>query len=543
MREEKTLAKMSLGNMNRWKLFVLVLILLAMIGVTSYQLLAGKVRQAAEQSLLTMAKEKINGEVFVDSIDLSILGAVKANKIRVFDVSGQQVAAFERIKISYKWRDLYKGRLGLQLITGITVEKPEVWLAYRDGKLNVDDLLKPQKDKQANFHGVIKVRNGTINLEWTPFKQKIEQINGTVDCAQESLITTAMSGKVENSSLNMDGQWGPGGNFAFCLVAKGVDLAKLGLTAANDTLQITAGVLDEVTVKVEKAAGHIVLQSVDGWFSGVSTAGALEITQAGASFAKQDNAISFTDISALVKGQTLTGAGRVISNADGNRTLDFTVEVPSADPAAIMPNLKASGVLAAKVAITGPVPSPDIAGSFTLGSVEFGDMVVSGISGSFNYAHNAIGLLTSAGTAKGGSVSANGVIYPDSGKYSLSISGSGLDSSQLTTKDVSGPLAFTGTAVGDANSALAQGSFRINNGKAYGLSFQSLTGSFVKRGSAEAEIGNLAMTTALGTFYPEQLNQDIMSRLGETLAEKNIPTSIEDVKRAATEKLIRQILR
>jgi hypothetical protein len=143
----------------------------------------------------------------------------------------------------------------------------------------------------------------------------------------------------------------------------------------------------------------------------------------------------------------------------------------------------------------------------------------------------------------GGSVSANGVIYPDSQKYNLRILGSGLQSSQLTTKDVSGPLSFSGTAVGDSELAVTQGSFNINNGKAYGLSFQTLTGNFVKRGSAETEISNITIKTALGTFYPEQLNQDIMNGLNKAIAERNIPTSMDEIKKVGTEKLIEHFFR
>ncbi|AIF53025.1 hypothetical protein [Pelosinus sp. UFO1] len=544
MQEEKTLAETKFGKIDKKKLLAISLVILLVIGAGLFQFVAGKVRQAAEQNLLAMANEKINGKVVVESIDLSMLGAVVANKVQAFDKSGQEVAAFDRIKISYNWSDLFKGQLGLQLVTGITIEKPEVWLVYRDGKFNVDDLLKTKKDEKANFFGLVKVQNGTINFELSPFKNKMEEVNGTIDFSQENSCKTAISGKVEESSINIDGQWGSGGSSAVSLIVKGVDLAKLGLTTANDPIQVTAGILDELTVKAgEGANGSIALQSVDGRFSGLHTVGALEVTQAGGSFTKQDNSIGFTDVSALYKGQSITGTGRVISNADGNQTLDFAVKMPSASPAAIMPNLKASGNLAANAAITGPVLSPVVAGSFTLDSLEFGDMVVSGISGSFNYVNKVMELLTSAGTTNGGSVSANGVIYPDSEKYNLSISGSGLQSSQMTTKDVSGPLSFVGRTVGDSGSALTQGSFSINNGKAYGLSFQTLTGSFLKHGSAETEISNLAIKTALGTFYPEQLNQDIMNGLNKSIAERNIPTSIDAVKKAGTEKLIQQIFR
>jgi len=543
MQGEKRLAEMNFRNLDKRKLGLIVLLVTVLLGAGAYQSLSGKVRQAAEQNLLAMANEQVNGKIDVESIELSMLGAVTAKKVRLVDKAGQTVAVCERIKISYRWRDLFKGRLGLQLITGMTIYKPEVWLVYREGKFNIADLLKTREEAKVNFRGLVKVRNGTMNFAMTPLKNKIEGINGTLDFAHEDLVSAAFSGKLETSSINLDGQWTAGGSSAFALTAKGIELAKLGLTTEDDPLRITAGILDELTVKAEGTAGKIVLQSVEGRFSGVNTTGVLEVTQAGAGFTQQDTAISFTNISALYKGQPLTGSGRVLSDAEGNQTLDFAVELPSADPAAIMPQLKSAGTLAVNAAITGPARLPKISGSFTLGGLEVGGMAVSGISGSFDYVQNVMALRTFSGSTNGGSVSANGVIYPEAGKYSLSIAGSGLNSAQMTTKDVSGPLSFVGTAVGDADAALAQGSFTITDGKAYGLSFRLLTGDFVKRGSAEAEISNLALTTALGTFYPEQLNQDILNRLNATAAEKGIPTSMDALKKAGTEKLLQRILR
>ena len=223
--------------------------------------------------------------------------------------------------------------------------------------------------------------------------------------------------------------------------------------------------------------------------------------------------------------------------------MDFAVQMPAGDPAALLSGLVATGPLVVQGTLKGSVLSPVLAGNFSFSSLQFGDMAVNGINGTFSYVGQTMTLLSATGSMVGGSVSASGEIYPDSGQFSLGISGSGLDSSRLTPKDVQGPMALSGAAVGDASGAVAQGSFVIAGGKAYGISFQTLTGNFVKRGSAEAEISNMAIQTEFGTFYPDKLSKDVM----EQLQEHNLPVTREaledEVKQQVTNKLLQKIFR
>ncbi|SCM82196.1 conserved hypothetical protein [uncultured Sporomusa sp.] len=526
---------------SRKKIGLLIFAVIVLVGASLFQFAAGKVRQVAEQTLLVQANEAVNGQVIVGGIDLSILGSVEAKEVQVLDAAGKLLAKISRIQISYSWSDLLKGQLGPQLVTGVVVEKPEVWVVYNQDKLNWDGLLKTkQEQEEASFAGLVEVEGGKLHVETAFFAKTVDQLTGNIDFRQADQLGFAASGKVDETALKLGGQWGSQGTSEINLSAAGMDLAKLGLTSANDPIQLTGGRLDELTVKLGKdASGAVLLQTLAGRFSGIATTGALALTQGSARFEKQDKAIQFLDGQALYRGQSVTGAGRVLTSVDGTQTLDFAVQMPAADPAALVPSLKTGGMLAAQGTITGPVLSPVLAGNFTLGSIQFDDIVVNGITGAFSYAQETMKLLTAHGTSLGGSVSASGDIDPDTEQYSLSVSGSGLDSSKLTDKDVKGPLSFTGTASGDAAAAVVQGNFAIDNGKAYGISFRTLTGSFIKQGSAATEIGNLVIKTDIGTFYPEQLSQNVMERLQE----RKLPVTKEEVREAVTDKLIQKLFR
>jgi hypothetical protein len=527
-------------NWTRKKIAALIAAVILLAGISFFQLAAGKVRQAAEQSLLVRANQAVNGKVTVGSIDLSILGSVAARDVELQDMSGNLLARSKRIQIGYNWSDLLKGQLGPQLITGVTIEQPEIWIVYNQNGLNWSGISKAKDEEESTFAGLVEIEDGKLHVETDYFTKTMEAVAGKIDFRQKNLLGLSGTGKVDQSAVRIDGQWGKSGDSAITMSGTNLDMAKLNLTTAESPIRLTSGILDELTIKLGKdASDAIVLQTLAGRFFGMATTGALEITQGSARFEKLNGAIQFMDGQALYQGQSVTVAGRVLTATDGTGTLDLAAQMPAGNPAVLLPNLRTGGSLAVQATITGPVLMPVMAGNFTLGSIQFGDMTVSGISGAFSYTQQVLKLLSSRGAAKGGSVTASGDVYPDKEEFSLSIAGSGLDSSQLTEKDVKGPLSLVGTANGNASSAVVQGTFSINNGTAYGIAFKTLTGSFVKHGLAAAEVSNLAISTGLGTFYPEQLSQSVM----EGLQARKLPVTESQVKEAVADALLKKIFR
>ena len=535
------------GQQSKWnkkKIAAVVLVVVALLCASLFEFAAVKVREAAGQAILTRANDAVNGSVAVGGIDLSILGAVEVKQAKVFDASGKQLAASDRVLINYNWSDLLHGQLGPQLIKDVTVEKPELWVEYTPEKLNWDNLLKSQAADAQPFHGAVTFKDAQVHLQTPLFTKIISQLSGSVDLSQSDRWQLSAAGKLDQAPISLSGQWDAQEASLMTLSGKNIDLVSLGLTEAEDPIQLTKGRLDELTVQIAKSkTGAATLKTLAGRFSGVDTSGAAIFTQGSARFEKDGDVLRFTDGQALYRGQTVTAAGEVLMPENGEKTMDFAVQMPAGDPAALLSGLEATGPLVVQGTLKGSVLSPVLAGNFSFSSLQFGDMAVNGINGTFSYVGQTMTLLSATGSMVGGSVSASGEIYPDSGQFSLGISGSGLDSSRLTPKDVQGPMALSGAAVGDASGAVAQGSFVIAGGKAYGISFRTLTGNFVKRGSAEAEISNMAIQTEFGTFYPDKLSKDVM----EQLQEHNLPVTREaledEVKQQGTNKLLQKIFR
>lgn len=523
---------------NKWLVAGLSVLLVLAGGV--FYLASGKVRQAAEQSLLKSANEWVNGKIMVGGIDLSILGTVDIKQLQVLDQSGQLLAHCDRVRVRYDWSDLFKGRLGLEMVTGIWVDKPEVWLAYQAGQLNVARIFHDRGDAISDFSKIVKIRNGTIHLETPLFTKKVEQLQGTIEGRGRGVLVIAATGKVDQTEVKLGGQWGNSTATSISVTANGLDLVKLGLTKQDDPIQLTSGTLDEVIVHFGKdQSGVLTMRNMNGRLAGVATLGEVVITHGSAGFSKEGDTFVFSDIQALYRQQAINGTGRVVNLTENEKQLDFVVRMPNGDPKAVLPGLETGGRVIAAATITGLALSPVVAGEFSLGSLQFGDLAISNINGAFAYKGKVLQLLHSRGMAADGTISANGVIDPEKASYHLAISGNGITSTKLTKKDVSGPLSFNGTAVADATGTVSKGTFSVYNGQTYGITFRTLSGNFIKQGTAETEVSNLVLQTDYGTFYPEQINQDIMARLKE----RNLPTTKEALKKAGTELLLQQLLR
>ncbi|HWR41071.1 MAG TPA: hypothetical protein VN611_16395 [Patescibacteria group bacterium] len=622
------------------KILLIFLTIALLAGSGLFLFAADKVKQSAEQSLLIRINETLNGQIMVESIDLSLLGSVEANQVQLIDASGKILLKNAQVQIRYNWSDLLKGQLGPQLITRVVMKHPEINLIYQQDRLNWTNLLKSQPTDANTFSSVIEVQDGKLYLETPFFTKTVNQIEGQLDCRQTNQLGLALAGLLDQTPIQIDGQWGAPENSVLSLSAQGLDLTKLGLTGNTHPVQLTSGRLDDLNLRLSKdTSGNPQLQSLSGRLSGVTTTGSLRLTQCSARFEKQETALFFSDVQARYREQPVTAAGKVFITPDDITALDFSVQMPSgdpaalfpelqasgpltaqavvsgsvlapvvngqfslnslhsgtlsvsnisgtfsyadnpgnllqlsgcqgiykgqpitaagqifipadeaatldiavymsgADPAAILPSLRTGGSLSARVSITGPAQAPAVSGDFSLGSLQFSDITVSGIDGSFSYVGQTLQLHSANGATTDGFVSGSGTIDPAAEQYVLYISGNGLNSSRLTTRDVSGPLSFSGTANGNAAAALVQGGFVITNGHAYGIPFQRLSGDFIKQGSAETEVSNLVLQTSFGTFYPERLSQDIMSQLQQY----NLPTSEAEIKTELQKELQKEL--
>lgn len=516
-------------------LTVTVLLVAAMI--LFWQFFAMWIGKTIQNTLVQRVEQQLTGRLVVGDIDLTLSGRVRVRNIFLYDQQGNLLAKIPVMKMLYRWTDLTGGSLGLAQVENVMVQGSEIWLTEENGKFNWDGLLHNQPSGEQNFHSKIEFESGKFHLQSGQIVKTVEDVKGSLAFVNSPDMEINLQGKMAQSVVNVQGHWGktPG---ELTLKIDAVELNDWSeLFSSLPLSYVEGGKLENLTVVAgqdEQKALHVKAQ---GDFAGLNIAGKLNIRDGQGKFTGDASGIQFSEVAMLLYGQQAVGQGS-IDFKDNKKALDMSFSLPDADPAALVTGLTAQRPLAVQIQVSGQLTEPEIKGAFSLPQVSFSGMAVDGVTGSFHYRDNQIALQDVNGTFQQGRLTAAGAVYVDNQSYELDVSGSNLESSRLTDKDVQGPLSFTGHVSGRGEEAITKGNFAIHNGKAYGITFQQLTGFFVKRGTA-MELSDLAVRTAFGTFYPEQLSQEVLDRLKKN----EMPAAEEELKRAVAEKLIKQIFR
>ena len=199
------------SSWSRKKIALLIMGAMFLAGALLFQTASEKVKSEAQQTLLARANQAVNGQITAGSIDLSLLGYVKASDVQLLSADGKPLAKLQQVQIRYNWNDLLKGRLGPQLIQAVTVEKPQIWVTYQQEQLNWDGFLKTKTESPSEFAGTVTLRDGELYLATDYLSQKLEQLSGSLDFQANSQITLAAAGKIDQSAVKASGQWGTSG--------------------------------------------------------------------------------------------------------------------------------------------------------------------------------------------------------------------------------------------------------------------------------------------------------------------------------------------
>jgi hypothetical protein len=516
-----------------------ILIFLSMICVLVilWQVFADKIRQDVQDTLIGRISQQINGQLSVGTVNLSLSGRIRIQDVSLYDQQGSLLAQIPVIKIKYRWSDLKDGSLDMPQIETVILERGELWLKEENNHFNWDDLLKKDQDETTTFRSKVELEDGKIHIDTALFSQVIENATGMIDWQNNPNMAITLKGKVDQSVVDVDGQWGEGLPGDFKVQIDTLNIAKFNELFAGTGYSVEAGTLQPLLVNVKQDAKGTLHYQAEGSFSGLKMNGKMDVREGQGKFISNETGLTFEDVKLLISDQPAQGQGNVSWNS-GKGMLDFAFTLPDADPSAFMSGITVARPLALQVQISGPISQPNIWGNFSLPQISFSDMNVDSVTGNFRYAENKVLLQQVQGTAYQGTLAANGTVVPDDQSYELDVSGQGLNSSRLTDKDVQGPLAFNGHVSGKGEAAVTRGNFTIHDGKTYGIAFQKMTGLFVKNGTA-TDISAIAIQTAYGTIYPEQLSQEALERLKQ----QDIPVSKGELKQAVTNKLLEKILR
>lgn len=492
-------------------LLIVAGIAIGMLGF-SWFTFASRLGQALQDYIVDRYSQDVNGRVQVGSADLSIFGWVYIKDVSLYSQKGDLLAHLPVIKLQYNWSDLVRENFGISRIENITAEGAELWVQEEKSHWNWENFIKEDQGKENKFQGKLQILSAKIHGKALSMTKTIDEASGSIDFYAYPDLGISFKGKIGQSVLNIDGNWNNG---QFSMISIKSDI--LNLSDFRDSMptiqdiRIEDGKITALTITTKRDAKGVATWQTEGAFSGLQLTGKKNITDGKGLFSGNQDGIKLSETSFIISGQQTSGQG-TLSWPKGVARIDAVFSVPDLDLNAFMSGLKVQRPIACQLKVTGALTEPEISGSFSIPQAIFSNMEVDGIVGNFQYFESRMLLKDVRGSVYQGKVGAEGSVRLNDESYELDASGVGLDSSRLTDKDVKGPLDFSGRVSGKGETAVTRGTFSIRDGKAYGIPFLKMTGSFVRRGEA-TELSNIAMETVGGTIYPEQLSKEVLERL------------------------------
>lgn len=476
--------------------------------------LTAKLAASAQAQLVAKAGESVNGTVAVGGIDFSIFGTLTVHGVTVSDRSGAVAGRSERVALRFGLGDVLAGRADLSAVKSVTLENAVVTLASgQDGRWNWESLLKPD-DREVGFRGAVTVKNGTVLVREVGGERRLEAVNGSVDFARYPALGFDLAGKSGATPLAVKGTWARGGDGEVAVKADQASLADVPLGLLGLDLRPSGGLARNVTVTVKQQAGRLSLTAEGAVEKLAASVAGYALSEGAGKLVMADGRILLRESSVLVNGQKVMADGAV-TPAETGLALSLDMAAAAFDPGALAATPLA-GPVAFKARLEGTPDAPRARGTFAIPRGSFGAITFVDGAGSFTYGGGTLTLADTRASAWDGTLTVEGDIALASQQYRLTARGSGVDSAQLTDKDIKGRVNFTARLSGQgATGGYAEGSFQMGEGSFSGIPFLSMTGDFVKRGE-QMSFQNVVVNTVGGSFRAEGFSEGSIVRLRQT---------------------------
>lgn len=357
--------------------------------------------------------------------------------------------------------------------------------ALAGSKASLTGMLSFQADVSGSLDKT--VAKGTFRLPTGKMDENsITDGEGTFGFAGEILTIQSASLKAFGGSMTISGTLAPKtSRYNLKISGQNVDGVVLTNKGVNGKMGFEATVSGEASAESMTAAGTFSIPA--GKISDY------DITNAAGGFRKQGNRLDLSNVGVTLSGQRLSVGGSVTLAAGGGAPqINLTVSSSGLNASVFNPNSALKGSIAFQATLTGTPEKNQARGNFQIASGALGELAFSGASGGFSYVDGLLTLSGGRAQCLGGTITLNGTVAPKTMEYRQQVTGQNIDAAQLTDRDVQGRADFTAniSGTGDWDKANGDGNFKMNSGSVKGISFNSLTGNFSKRGR-QTEFTNL----------------------------------------------------
>ena len=161
----------------------LTILALIMLGLGSmwYYMQTKAFMETAGQELTKAASDALGVQISVSDVELKSINAIELHNVAVYDKQAECLVRADTALINY--RLLAALTAPAEAVKEVVVENAAANIIKRtDGSWNYEDLMSDSASSQS-FHGLIKIKNSTVNVSQDGKVISFSDVNGKVDFA------------------------------------------------------------------------------------------------------------------------------------------------------------------------------------------------------------------------------------------------------------------------------------------------------------------------------------------------------------------------
>lgn len=317
------------------------------------------------------AAEYLNGQLQMDTMEVSPDLTFTARNVRLDDASGNPVAEIPALSLHLDPLKVLSGGGSMSMITRITLHQPELYLVQgEDQQWNVANLLKPSQSTSTDFKAPIVIEDGRASLT-VPYGSWQAGVEGRIDASGNPLFGIDITVTRNNQTIHVAGH---------------LDTSRQGtLTAQTDFLALgDYADLAEQFLPLSNVSGAVENATLT-WTNnakGSQLSGQADLRQVGATYTYNgqplaltaDGSVSFDnlrfaaqDLDVTVNGQKARLQGKLdVTDVKQPKMEKLQVKLEDFDPSALPLELPVEGKISGEAMVSGTLDDLTGTGTFTI---------------------------------------------------------------------------------------------------------------------------------------------------------------------------------
>ena len=414
----------------RYKVFIIVLILLAIIGASVVSMTQSTtVMTKVQTSLIDEMNKNFNGTVSFDRMEFNSVHTVALHDVVIRDGEGNITVSVKELNVSFNLWTIFTGEASLSALREIELIEPQLHLLRStDGRWNVENLLREQPNQQESaLAAIISLEGGTLRLAGQGADYIVGNISGTVDFSSKPHIGFELQGSYQNETVSLGGTVKGKDQLFARIKAGGLDLKALKpLFSASSPVLIREGQISDLTAVLRQHQGQLTYAGEAEIRQAALDINGIPVQDTSGRVTFTNQSLHFYQVSGTVAGQRAAVHGRITLNTL-EPIIDLNIQAPALDIGSVASALAVSGKAEIKAHAAGLASNPTIEGTVNMKEGTIDGIAVQDVKGQLRLADKVLTVSDAAAQVFGGTVKAAGQINLADQRYQVRVEGSAVD--------------------------------------------------------------------------------------------------------------------